>query len=103
MRKVLKSMYGFMFDEIYEASNGIIALELYKEHLPDWVLMDIKMEKMDGITATKEIKLFDKDAKIIIVTLFDDKSTKENAITAGAYKIVVKSDLTKIGEMISEI
>ena len=72
-------------------------------HLPDWVLMDIKMEKMDGITATKEIKLFDKDAKIIIVTLFDDKSTKENAITAGAYKIVVKSDLTKIGEMISEI
>ncbi len=99
IRAMLKSMYGFMFDETIEASDGTEEIELYKKHLPNWVLMDVKMKQMDGITATQKIKQFDKNAKIIVVTLFEDSLTKENAINAGAYELVPKSDLTKIGDL----
>lgn len=100
IRTILKSMYGFMFNEVFEASDGIEAIEKYKRHLPDWVLMDVKMDHMDGITATYDIRQFDKTAKIIVVTLFEDKHTKEIAMKAGAYELVTKSDLTKIGDLI---
>ena len=103
IRTMLKSMYGFMFNEVYEASDGVKAVELYKMYKPDWVLMDIKMVHMDGITATYKIRKFDKTAKIIVVTLLVDKHTKENAMKAGAYELVTKSDLTKIGDLIYEL
>lgn len=100
VRILLRNLFEDYFDEIIEASDGNIAVELYKKHLPDWVFMDIKMEYMDGITATKEIKRFDENAKIIVVTLYEDDQTKESVMNAGAYEIVSKSDLSKIGELI---
>ena len=100
VRILLRNLFEDYFDEIIEASDGNIAVELYKKHLPDWVFMDIKMEHMDGITATKEIKRFDENAKIIVVTLYEDDQTKESVMNAGAYEIVSKSDLSKIGELI---
>ena len=100
VRILLRNLFEDYFDEIIEASDGNIAVELYKKHLPDWVFMDIKMEYMDGITATKEIKRFDENAKIIVVTLYEDDQTKESVMNAGAYEIVSKSDLSKIGDLI---
>lgn len=101
VRKMLISMYGFLFEEIMEADNGEDAVMFYKMHKPDWVLMDIKMKKMDGITATRIIKQIDKNAKIIVVTIFRDEETISEAVNAGAYDIVIKDDLTKICEIIN--
>ncbi|MCB9211663.1 MAG: response regulator [Ignavibacteriales bacterium] len=102
IRQMLKSMFGEMFDETYEAEDGNLGVELYKKHKPDWVLMDIKMDVMDGITATKLIKEFDKKAKVIIVTLYKDEETSTEAKNAGAFGLVSKDDLSKIGDMIFE-
>lgn len=102
IRIMLKSMYGFIFDEIFEAENGLEAVKLYKQHLPDWVLMDIKMELMDGLEATKKIKEFDNNARIIIVTLFDDKLLRQEAINSGAYEFILKNNLTKIEDILEE-
>lgn len=65
--------------EIYEASDGIECVKKYKENKPDLVLMDIMMPNKTGIEALKEIKNYDSNAKIIIVTAlqkqndFDEK------------------------------
>ncbi|MCB0751368.1 MAG: response regulator [Ignavibacteriae bacterium] len=102
IRQMLTSMFSGMFDKTYEAADGNHAVELYKKHKPDWVLMDIKMENMDGITATKMIKEFDEFAKVIMVTLYKDDETKTEAKKAGAFGLVSKDDLSKISDLIFE-
>ena len=67
---------------------------------PDWVLMDIKMAPMDGITATNKIRNLYPDANIIIVTDYDDANLKNEARAAGAVGYVLKENLTKIGDII---
>ncbi len=48
MRELMRSYLPAAFDEIHECEDGIDALDCYREHLPDWVLMDWKMKRMDG-------------------------------------------------------
>ena len=93
MRQMIKSLFPDTSYQIYECEDGSEALELYKLHKPDWVLMDIVMKEMDGITATRQIINTYPDAKIIIVTDFDDKMLREKAKSAGAYDYVIKEDL----------
>lgn len=59
------------FEVVAEAENGAQAVEKYKEHSPDLVTMDITMPEMDGITALKEIKQIDAQARIIMCLLWD--------------------------------
>ena len=74
--------------EIVEASNGIEALESYKNSKPSIVLMDILMPEMDGITATKKILEVDPDAQIIAITAY---STRANdMLEAGALDVLKK-------------
>ncbi len=70
--------------EVIEATNGAEALEKYKEHRPDGVLLDITMPKMDGIVALQEILKIDPSARVAMVTALGQKSMVMNAIKAGA-------------------
>jgi len=68
----------------------------------DWVLMDIKMNKTGGITATHEIKNKHPDAKTIIVSQCRDKAFIDEAIKAGAVDFTNKKDLSMIETIIRE-
>ncbi|HHY45483.1 MAG TPA: response regulator [Firmicutes bacterium] len=76
--------------EVVEASNGAEAVEAYKAEKPDLVLMDITMPVMDGIEAVKNIKAYDSEAKVVMVTALGQRSMVLEAIRAGAKDFVVK-------------
>jgi len=80
-------------DTVVECSDGAEALEAYMKYQPEWVLMDLKMKLVDGIAATEQIKSNYSDAKIMIVTDYDDANLRETALRAGAREYVVKEDL----------
>ncbi|MDM5201507.1 response regulator transcription factor [Fictibacillus enclensis] len=74
-----------------EAENGKKAVELALELRPDVILMDLVMNEMDGIEATKKIIEQWPEAKIIIVTSFLDDEKVYPAIEAGAASYMLKT------------
>lgn len=100
MRRTIKDLLGDL-GEVYECSNGLEAFSAYSQYCPDWVLMDIKMAGMNGITTTRKIKAAYPDARIVIVTGYDDAELREAARRAGACEYVVKDDLTAISGILS--
>ncbi len=96
MRNTLKQAVMLDQDESAECEDGKEAVELYEQFHPDWVLMDIEMSGMDGITATKNIIAVDAKAKVLIVTSHDDRYFERAAKKAGAYKFISKDNLIGI-------
>lgn len=77
--------------KILHAQNGLEAVELCKKHLEiDLVLMDVKMPEMDGLQATREIRLTRPDLPIIIQSAYAMDSDREAAFLAGATGFVSK-------------
>ncbi len=85
--KKLLSQSGF---EVIEAATGAQAVEVYKEDRPDVVLLDITMPDMDGLTALKELKKFDPEAKIAMVSTMGQQSVVMEALKSGAQDFLVK-------------
>ncbi|MBN1634412.1 MAG: response regulator transcription factor [Ignavibacteria bacterium] len=96
MRNAIRKMFKPYFENIYECDNGISAVTEYELKKPDWVFMDIKMEKMDGITATREITGQFPYARVIIVTGYDDDDFRKEAESNGAVGYVLKENLNEI-------
>lgn len=92
MRVVLKDLLtsNGLAAQIYEAADGIAAVEAYKQHKPDVVTMDVNMPKADGIQALKAIMQHDPKAKVIMVTSVEQKHIVQDAMKAGARDYVVK-------------
>jgi YesN/AraC family two-component response regulator len=87
--------------KFYEAADGGEAIEVYNKVCPDWVLMDIEMEPMDGLNASKTIIASDPKAKIVILTSFDDSGYRKAAHEAGACAYVLKDHLDEITRIVS--
>ncbi len=87
LKDILKSQGWNCF---LEATNGQEAIDLYKEHHPSIVFLDIVMPIKDGISAVKEIIAFDPDAYIVIVSSVGTREQLMNAIQEGAREFVQK-------------
>lgn len=74
-----------------EASNGMEALEQLQKHPIDLVMMDIRMPKMNGMEATKQIKSQYPDVKVIILTTFEDEEYAYQTLKDGANGFLLKS------------
>ena len=67
MRMMLKDILTKNgYEVVGEAENGAKAVEKYKEVTPDLVTMDITMPEMDGISALKNIRSIDSNAKVVM-------------------------------------
>lgn len=78
------------YEVVGEAEDGAKAIERYRELHPDLVTMDITMPDMDGITAVKEIRKIDPNAKIVMCSAMGQQAMVIDAIQAGAKDFVVK-------------
>lgn len=92
---VRQGLRGFLellddFEIVGEGSNGIEAVSLAAELEPDVILLDLVMPEMDGIEATRRIRLADPAARILILSSFSNDENVYPAIRAGAMGYVLK-------------
>lgn len=78
------------FNVVGEAENGAVAVKKYQELHPDIVTMDITMPEMDGVTALKEIRSIDSEAKVVMITALGQESFVREAVMNGAKGFIVK-------------
>ena len=88
--------------EIITAFNGKEALEKVQEQLPDIIIMDINMPKMDGIEAMGRILSNNKNVPVIINTAYSNYKDSFMSWAADAY-IVKSSDLSELKDKIKEV
>src|SRR5215471_14513348 len=75
---------------VAEAGDGVEALALIKEHLPDVVLLDLRMPRMDGLDVLTEVNTAKLPSKVIIMTTFESEEDVHRAMKAGARGYLLK-------------
>ncbi|MEM6822962.1 MAG: response regulator [Verrucomicrobiota bacterium] len=74
----------FQLEIVGTATNGVEALELFKEHLPDFVTLDITMPEMDGLACLREMMQVKPEARVLVMSALTDKPTILKALKEGA-------------------
>ena len=103
MRRMIRSMVADLAGRIDECGDGAEAYARYTDRRPDWVLMDIAMPRLDGITAARQIISAFPDARVLIVTDYDDAELRAAARAAGACGYVLKENLLDLRQMLKRL
>jgi len=89
LRDVISSM-DIEVKEFLEAKNGIQAFEKLKENLPDIVLADISMPKLNGIELIEKIRLENIDCEVIIITGYEEFNYAKQSIQLNVLSYLLK-------------
>ncbi|SHK00476.1 two-component system, NtrC family, response regulator HydG [Malonomonas rubra DSM 5091] len=89
-RTMLKAHLGSEGYEIIEADDGDVAVHLARERHIDLVLLDLKMQRMDGLEALAEIRKHKPELPVIIITAFSSVENAVEAMKQGAFDYVTK-------------
>ncbi len=90
IRKTLSSYLSKKGFEAVAAEDGEEGIQKYEEHIPDLVILDIRLPDVDGLEVLGRIREKDPNASIIIMTAYDDMKTTIEAIKLGAFEYLVK-------------
>src|SRR5688572_16529818 len=88
VRRMIRSLLEETDADVVECSDGGAAIIAYDDLQPDWVLMDINMQPVDGLTATRTILEKHPEARIIVISQYQDARTRDTALAIGAYAFV---------------
>lgn len=92
LRSMLESDRGL--NVVGEAATGVEAIALCQKLQPDLALLDVRMPDLDGLAATREIRLTSPGTRVVIVTTHENPDYLLAALTAGAVGYVLK-DVTR--------
>ncbi len=84
-----------------EAPNGEVAVHMFRELLPDVVLMDIRMPERSGLSATEEILRTHPSANLVVLTTFDTDEFVVRALKSGARGFLLKD--TEPAELVRSV
>jgi DNA-binding NarL/FixJ family response regulator len=92
MRAGLRAVFSSddQIEVVGEAGDGRTAIDSAKRLAPDVILMDVRMPEMDGITATREVLKTSPEARVVIVTTFEEDDYVFGALAAGASGFLLK-------------
>lgn len=90
LRKSVSQTLEIFFDKVIEARDGEEALELFFEHKPDILLLDICMPKCDGLQLLKEIRRSHKRVPVIIMSAYAEPSYFQQSIELNICKYLLK-------------
>ncbi|GAA4488867.1 response regulator transcription factor [Rhodococcus olei] len=88
LRRILRRKDGFVIAG--ECSDGSEVVAAVREHDPDVVLMDLRMKRVDGITATRALRADAAHPPVLVLTTFDDDELLSGALRAGAAGFILK-------------
>lgn len=93
MRQLIKAVVADFAHAPAECGDGDEAVDAYAAAQPDWVLMDLQMARVGGLEATRRIRSAWPQARIVILTQYDDPHWRQAAQAAGACDYVLKENL----------
>ncbi len=104
LQKVLGDMLDRSMFEVIPALNGEIGLRLAKEKIPDLVLLDLTLPKINGIEVLRELKKNEatKSIPVIVLTNSEDMQNIQKAVELGATTYLVKSNY-KLEDVVERI
>ena len=91
IRRAINTAYkGSVFTDIQTASDGLLALTVFKEQNPDVVTLDITMPHMDGLAAMSQMLEMKPGTTILVISALADHHTAIEALTRGAHQFICK-------------
>jgi DNA-binding response OmpR family regulator len=78
------------FKEVYEASDGAEALEMYAQYHPDIMLVDINLPIIDGLEVIERVRKSDKETAIVVLSAYSDQEKLFRAVTLGLSGYLIK-------------
>lgn len=93
--------YGFAIES---CANGMKALELIPEFMPDLLIMDVKMPGLSGIEVLRKIRQTDMQLRVILMTAYGDQYFLDESEALGVAKFIIKPfDLNELKKQVDEI
>ncbi len=101
MRTAVRAMLAEVEEDFCECADGSEATGAYRTCHPDWVIMDVRLPHVDGITATAFLCATFPEARILVISNYDDPDISSQALRAGAVDFVSKDDLSRLAWIIA--
>jgi len=103
VRRLVREVLSEGADTLVECADGAEAAEAYAKHRPDLVLMDIRMPRLDGLAATRQLVKQFPEARVVMLTDYDEDDLRVAATKAGARGYALKHNLTSLEALVEQI
>lgn len=103
LRRITRQIIAGLASGIYEASNGVEAIEGVRAERPEWVLLDLHLNPMDGLQALARIKELIPETRVILTSRDDDSGLRSKALRRGACGYLLKENLHALPAFLTEL